>query len=102
LPATRRPVSSKFTTDAATRLARTQSVNPSRPAAARAVIVATVPIETGVPNSSANAAAVRLRDRNCPTIGGHIVRYNFSRHALIFPLRILTAVGSDADRCWEG
>jgi hypothetical protein len=35
------------------------------------------------------------------TIGGHIVRYNFSRHALIFPLRILTAVGSDADRCWE-
>jgi hypothetical protein len=67
LPSTRSPVSSKLTTGAATRWPRTQSVNPSSPAAARVVIVATVPIETGVPNSSPNAAAVRLRDRNCPT-----------------------------------
>lgn len=67
LPSTRSPVSSKFTTGAATRWARTHSVNPPRRWAARLVIVATVPIDTGVPNSSANAAAVRLRDKNCPT-----------------------------------
>lgn len=30
-------------------------------------MAATVPCETGVPNSSANAWAVRFFDRNCPT-----------------------------------
>ncbi len=35
------------------------------------------------------------------TADGHTGRYNFSHHALIFPLRILTASGSDAARCWE-
>ena len=30
-------------------------------------MAATVPSETGVPNSSAKAAAVRFFDRNCPT-----------------------------------
>ena len=64
LALTRSPVSSKFTTSAATRWARTHSVPPS-PAAA-GVIAETVPAETGVPNNSANAAAVCLRDRNCP------------------------------------
>jgi hypothetical protein len=66
-PSTRNPVSSKFTTCAAARLVRTHSRNPLSPFAARVAIVATVPSETGVPNSSANAAAVRLLDRNCPT-----------------------------------
>ena len=32
---------------------------------------------------------------------GHTERYNFSHHALILPLRILTAGGSDAARSWE-
>jgi hypothetical protein len=36
------------------------------------------------------------------TVGGHIKRYNFSHHARIFPLRIMTTGGSDADRCGEG
>jgi hypothetical protein len=36
------------------------------PSAARRVMAATVPSETGVPNSSANAAAVRFLDNNCP------------------------------------
>jgi hypothetical protein len=41
-----------------------KSLNPS---AARSVTVATVPSETGVPNNSANACAVRFFDRNWPT-----------------------------------
>lgn len=41
--------------------------NSSSPSAARFVMAATVPSETGVPNISANAAAVRSLDRNCPT-----------------------------------
>jgi hypothetical protein len=66
-PSTRSPVSSKFTTSAAARLVRTHSRNPPSRVAARVVIAATVPSETGVPNSSVNAAAVRFVDRNCPT-----------------------------------
>jgi hypothetical protein len=31
------------------------------------VILATVPSDTGVPNNSANACAVRFLDMNCPT-----------------------------------
>jgi hypothetical protein len=34
------------------------------------------------------------------TGGGRIKRCNLSHHALIFPLRILTAGRSGADRCW--
>ncbi len=68
LPWTRSPVSSKFTTGAAARFARTDSRNPPSPPAARALIAATVPCETGVPNSSANAAAVRFLDRNSPDV----------------------------------
>ena len=33
---------------------------------ARAVIAATVPADSGMPNSSASACAVRFLDRNCP------------------------------------
>jgi hypothetical protein len=51
----------------AARLVRTHSRNPPSPLAARVGIAVTVPSETGVPNSSANAAAVRFLDRNCPT-----------------------------------
>src|SRR5512135_194855 len=67
LPSTRNPVSSKPTTSQPAISSRTRSTNsPSRPAA-RAVTPATVPADSGVPNSSANACAVRSLDRNCPT-----------------------------------
>ena len=45
----------------------TWSRNPSSPSAARVVMVATVPSDTGVPNSSASAWAVRFFDMNWPT-----------------------------------
>ena len=45
----------------------TVSRNTSSSSAARSEIAATVPSETGVPNSSASAWAVRALDRNCPT-----------------------------------
>jgi len=67
LPSTRSPVSSKPTTSLAASRSRTQSRNsPSRPAA-RPVTSETVPADSGVPNSSANACAVRFLDRNWPT-----------------------------------
>jgi hypothetical protein len=65
-PSTRNPVSSTPATSLATIAWRIRSVNsPSLPAA-RAVTVATVPDDTGTPNSSASACAVRFLDRNCP------------------------------------
>lgn len=67
LPSTRSPVSSKCTTGSAASLARTHPVNPPNAPAARLVIAATVPAQTGEPNNSANADAVRFLDRNCPT-----------------------------------
>jgi hypothetical protein len=45
---------------------RTRSRNPSSFPAARAVMPATVPGDSGMPNSSASACAVRFLDRNCP------------------------------------
>ncbi|SHL54833.1 hypothetical protein SAMN05443637_1442 [Pseudonocardia thermophila] len=66
-PATRSPVSSKPATSAAMMRSATTSQNSPNPAAARRVIAATVASETGVENNSANAAAVRFLDRNCPT-----------------------------------
>jgi putative transposase len=35
------------------------------------------------------------------TVGGHTGRYTFGRHAPIFPHRISTTTGSDAERCSE-
>src|SRR5664279_2123191 len=63
-PSLRSPVSSKFTTGEAMSCAVTWLMNWSRSAAARAVAVATVPVDTGVPNSSDRAIAVRFLDRN--------------------------------------
>ena len=37
-----------------------------RPAESRAVMPATVPEDSGMPNISASACAVRCLDRNCP------------------------------------
>ena len=67
LPATRSPVSSNPATSASAIRSPTWVRNPSSPSAARAVMLATVASETGVPNSSASAWAVRFFDRNCPT-----------------------------------
>ena len=65
-PSTRNPVSSKPATSLAVMFPRTRSRKPSRRPAARAVIPATVPGDSGMPNSSASACAVRFFDRNCP------------------------------------
>ncbi len=45
---------------------RTRPVKPSSFPAARAVTAATVPDDSGMPNSSASAWAVRSFDKNCP------------------------------------
>jgi hypothetical protein len=66
LPATRNPVSSNPATSEAAMASATSSRKCPRPSAARWVIVATVPSQTGVPNNSASACAVRFLDRNCP------------------------------------
>jgi len=63
---TRNPVSSNPATSAAAMLSRTRSRKPPSLPAARAVMPATVPEDTGMPNSSASACAVRCLDRNCP------------------------------------
>ena len=66
-PSTRNPVSSKPATSLAVMSSRTRSRNPSSFLAARAVMPATVPGDSGMPNSSASACAVRFLDRNyCP------------------------------------
>jgi len=65
-PATRNPVSSNPATSAAAIWPRTCSRNPPGRPEARAVSAATVPDDSGTPNSSASACAVRCLDRNCP------------------------------------
>ena len=65
-PSQRSPVSSKLTTKEALMRALTWARNSVRSAAARAVTAATVPSDTGTPNSSPMAWAVRFLDRNCP------------------------------------
>ena len=65
-PSTRNPVSSNPATSLAAIRSRTCSRNPSSRPAARAVSAATVPDDSGMPNSSASACAVRFLDRNCP------------------------------------
>lgn len=67
LPSTRNPVSSKPTTSASANFSRTPSRKPCNPSEARAAMAATVPSETGVPNSSASDAAVRALDGNWAT-----------------------------------
>jgi hypothetical protein len=67
VPATRSPVSSNPATSASARRSVSWLRKPSRRSAARVVMLATVPSDTGVPNSSASAWAVRFLDRNCPT-----------------------------------
>jgi hypothetical protein len=62
------PVSSKPATPPSAMRSRTTSENSSRPSAARMVILATVPSETGVPNSSANAWAVRFLGQELPDV----------------------------------
>ena len=66
LPSTRNPVSSNPATGLAAISSRARSRNPPSRPAARAVIPATVPSDSGMPNSSASACAVRFFDRNCP------------------------------------
>jgi hypothetical protein len=62
-PFTRNPVSSKLATSAAAIFLVTAALNPTRSFAARAVAELTVPSETGVPNSSLMAFAVRCLER---------------------------------------
>jgi hypothetical protein len=64
LPSTRNPVSSKPATPLAAMFWRACSRNPPSFPAARAVSAATVPDDSGTPNSSASACAVRFFDRN--------------------------------------
>ncbi len=66
LPATRNPVLSNPATALAVMFPRARSRNSSSLPAARAVIAATVPADSGMPNSSASACAVRFFDRNWP------------------------------------
>ena len=65
-PSTRNPVSSNPATSAAAMVSRTCARKPSSLPAARAVMPATVPDDSAMPNSSASACAVRSVDRNCP------------------------------------
>ena len=65
-PSARNPVSSNPATPLAVMFSRTRSRKPSSFPAARAVMAATVPDDSGTPNSSASACAVRFLDRNCP------------------------------------
>ena len=65
-PATRNPVSSNPATSLAAICSRARSKNPSSRPATRAASAATVPDDSGAPNSSASACAVRCWDRNCP------------------------------------
>ena len=65
-PSIRNPVSSNPATPLAVMFPRTRSRKPSSFPAARAVMAATVPDDSGTPNSSASACAVRFLDRNCP------------------------------------
>ena len=66
-PATRSPVSSNPATSACGDAVADLGQEPVQPVRGAGGHRATVPSETGVPNSSANAAAVRFLDRNCPT-----------------------------------
>lgn len=66
LPATRRPVSSKWTTGADLSRARTTSRVAATALVIRRVQLTTVPAATAAPNRSASACTVREVDRNCP------------------------------------
>jgi len=76
LPSTRNPVSSNPATSLPAICSRACSRNPLSRPAARAVMPATVPDDSGMPNSSASACAVRFLDKNCP-------RYRYTMIAAI-------------------
>jgi hypothetical protein len=68
LASTRNPVSSTWATPVAAIPARIVSRTPDARTspAIRTLNDATVPADSGVPNNSASASAVRAVDRNCP------------------------------------
>ena len=65
-PSTRNPVSPNPATGLPAICSRACSRNPPSRPAARAVSAATVPGDSGTPNNSASACAVRCFDKNCP------------------------------------
>ena len=65
-PSTRNPVSSDPATSLAAICPRACYMNPPSRPAARTVRPATVPEDSGMPNSSASACAVRSLDRDWP------------------------------------